>query len=127
MGAIDTARAGSVDIVLNEMFCDNSLNERFHITGTPMFTATAKSETPVVLTSSLVVQQSGTTPSTTLDGFPIDDILKGRVTTRPSIGTVNVLDVRVRVFAWLMNGQPAPGNVDFAWSCLAEGVITVKS
>jgi hypothetical protein len=126
MGAVETARGGDVDIVLNEMFCDNSINERHHITGMPIFTATPMAETPVLLTTSLVVQDAGTTPSTVLDGFSLDDILQGRVSTRPAMGTVKVLDVRVRVFAWQLNGQPA-SNVEFAWTCLAEGVITTRA
>jgi hypothetical protein len=44
---------------------------------------------------------------------------------KPAIGPVKVLDVRVRVFAWQLNGQLA-SNVEFAWTCLAEGVITAK-
>ena len=64
MGAIETVRGGSVDIVLNEMFCRNSLNERCHITGMPVFTATPMTETPVLLTTSLVAHDAGTTPST---------------------------------------------------------------
>jgi len=125
MGAIETARSGSVDIELNEMFCRNVINERYHITATPVFTATAMVESPVVLTTSLIVQEAGTTPSTNLDGFSLDDILQGRVSTHPAMGTVKVLDVRVRVFAWQLNGQPA-SDVEFAWTCLAEGVITRK-
>jgi hypothetical protein len=125
MGAVETARSGEVDIVLDEMFCDNAINQRCHITGMPIFTATPMVERPVVLTTSLVVKEAGTTPSTALDGFSLDDILQGRVTTRPSLGTVKVLDVRVRVFAWQLNGQLA-SNVEFAWTCLAEGVITTK-
>jgi hypothetical protein len=125
MGAVDTARGGEVDIILNEMFCDNSLKERYHITGMPIFTATPMAETPVLLTTSLVVQEAGTTPSTVLDGFSIDEIVQGHVSTRPAIGTVKVLDVRVRVLAWQLNGQLA-SNVEFAWTCLAEGAITAK-
>ena len=88
-------------------------------------TATPMAETPVVLTTSLVVQDAGTTPSTNLDGFSHDDLIGGHVSTRPNVGTVHVLDVRVRVFAWQLNGQPA-STVEFAWTCLAEGVITSK-
>lgn len=126
MGAIETIHNSSeVDIFLNEMFCDNVINERYHITGMPIFTATAHSETPVVITTSMFVQDAGTTPSTSADGVSIDDIAAGRVTVRPPIGTVKILNVRVRVHCWLLNGNPAP-NVDFAWTCLAEGVITTK-
>ena len=126
MGAIETIHNGSeVDIVLNEMFCDNVINERYHITGMPIFTATAQSESPVVITTSMYVQDAGTTPSTTADGVSMDDILQGRVSTRPPVGTVKILNARVRVRCWQLNGQPAP-NVDFAWTCLAEGVITTK-
>jgi hypothetical protein len=91
----------------------------------PIFTATPMAETPALLTTSLVVQEAGTTPSTALDGFSIDEIVQGHVSTRPPVGTVKVLDVRVRVFAWQLNGQLA-SNVEFAWTCLAEGVITAK-
>ena len=124
MGAVESTRGGDVDIVLNEMFCDNSINERYHITGMPIFTATPMSELPVFLTTSYVVHDAGTTPSTTLDAVSLDDIINGRVTTRPPVGTVKVLDVRVRVFAWQPNGQPSLSNVEFSWTCLAEGVIT---
>jgi hypothetical protein len=126
MGAVETIHNSSeVDILLNQMFCDNVINERYHITGMPIFTATAMSETPVVLTTTMIVQDAGTTPSTTGDGFSMDDILEGRVSVRPPIGTVKILDVRVRVHCWQLNGNPA-SNVDFAWTCLAEGVITTK-
>lgn len=126
MGAVEDITHGStVDIVLNEMFCNNSINERYHITGMPMFTATPMTETPVFLTTSYIVQDAGTTPSTVLDGFSLDDIINGRVTIRPAIGTVKVLNVRIRVFAWQINGQPAY-NVPFSWTCLAEGVIVSK-
>jgi hypothetical protein len=79
----------------------------------------------VTTQTSFFVQEAGTTPSTVLDGFSLDDIVKGQVSTRPPVGTVKVLDVRVRVFAWQLNGQLA-SNVEFAWTCLAEGVITAK-
>lgn len=123
MGGVETANGGEVDIVLNEMFCGNSVNERYHITGMPIFTATPRTSVPVLLTTSYVVQEAGTTPSTTLDGVNMDDILEGRVTLRPPIDTVKVLDVRVRVHCWYLNGQLAP-DVEFSWTCLAEGVIT---
>lgn len=127
MGAVETVHNSSeVDILLNEMFCDNVLNQRCHITGTPIFTATALSEAPVVITTSLYVQDAGTTPSTSADGVSMDDILQGRVSVNPPLGTVKILNVRVRVRCWQLNGQPAP-NVDFAWTCLAEGVITTKN
>jgi len=125
MGAVETMYSSSLDIVLNEMFCNNSINERYHITGMPIFTATPMTETPVFLTTSYVVQDAGTTPSTVLDGFSLDDIINGRVTIRPAIGTVKVLNVRIRVFAWGIHGEPVR-NVQFSWSCLAEGVITTK-
>jgi hypothetical protein len=124
MGAVETTRGADIDINLNEMFCDNSINERYHITGMPIFTATPMTETPVFLSTSFVVNEAGTTPSTVLDGVSMDDIIKGHVTTRPPVGTVKVLDVRVRVFAWQINGQPALSNIQFSWMCLAEGVIT---
>jgi hypothetical protein len=91
----------------------------------PIFTATPMAETPALLTTSLVVQEAGTTPSTALDGFSIDEIVQGHVSTRPPVGTVKVLDLRVRVLAWQLNGQLA-SNVEFAWTCLAEGAITAK-
>ena len=122
MSGTETARP-EVDINLNEMFCGNSTNERYHITGNPVFTATPRSETPVFLTTSYVIQEAGTTPSTTLDGVNMDAIIEGRVTLRPPIDTVKVLNVRVRVHAWQPNGLPASG-VEFSWNCLAEGVIT---
>src|SRR5215213_5747269 len=113
MGAVETIHNNSeLDIRLNEMFCDNVINERYHITGMPIFTATAMSETPVVLTTTMIVQDAGTTPSTTADGFSMDDILAGTVSVRPPIGTVKILDVRVH--CWQLNGNPA-SNVDFAW------------
>jgi hypothetical protein len=123
MGGIETARGPEIDITLNEMFCGNSVNERYHITGIPVFTATPRTAAPVLLTTSHVVQEAGTTPSTTLDGVNMDAILEGRVTLRPPLGTVKVLNVRVRVHCWQANGQPVSG-VEFSWTCLAEGVIT---
>jgi hypothetical protein len=123
MGGVETTRGGEMDIILNEMFCGNSINERYHITGMPIFTATPRTPTPALLTTSFHVQESGTTPSTTLDGVTMDDLLAGRVSLRPPGDTVRVLDVRVRVHCWNLNGQPA-SNVEFSWTCLAEGVIT---
>src|ERR1700712_1008381 len=80
MGAVESTRGAVVDIVLNEMFCGNSINERYHITGMPIFTVTPMSELPVFLTTSYVVHEAGTTPSTTLDAVSLDDIISGRVT-----------------------------------------------
>ncbi len=126
MGAVETTQGSSLDITLDNLFCGNVINQRYHITGMPIFTATPMAETPIFLTTSYVVQEAGTTPSTVLDGWSLDDIVQGRVTTRPPVGTVKVLNVRIRVFAWQANGQPA-SNVQFSWTCLAEGVITSKA
>jgi hypothetical protein len=124
MSGVEMTRGATTDITLNEQFCDNSLNERYHITGTPQFTATPMSTTPVFLTTEYVVSSPGSTPSTTLDGVNIDAILEGRVTLSPPVASpVKVLHVRIRVYAWDANGQPA-SNVRFTWTSVAEGVIT---
>ena len=124
MSGVETTRGSSIDITLNEQFCDNIANERYHITGMPQFTATPMSASPVLLTTEYVVSSPGSTPSTTLDGVVIDAILEGRVTLSPPVASpVKVLQVRIRVNAWLLNGQPA-SNVQFSWTSIAEGVIT---
>lgn len=123
MSGIETTRGSSIDITLHEAFCDNALNERYHITGTPQFTATPMSAAPVLLTTEYVVSSPGTTPSTA-DGVTLDDIIEGRVTLSPPVASpVKVLHVRIRVNAWQLNGQPA-SNVQFSWTSVAEGVIT---
>ena len=126
MGAVETTQGtNGIDIVLNDIFCQ-SIDEHCHITGMPNFAATPISATPVVLTTSVIAQTIGVTPSTDLDSLSSDQILKGQFTQRPPVGQVNVLAVQIHVNCWQLNGQPA-ANVQFSWICTAEGVITARA